>query len=151
VLRGALFERPGVSGDGRPHFEECARDWVRRADEEIRGGAGAVAATVVNDRAGRARHEIDVIGLDRGGSGGRAGVRLLGEAKATPTRRGPADLDRLERLKTLLHDRGHDTAGARLMIFSVAGFHPELTAIAGRRADVHLIDLPALLRGHPKP
>lgn len=130
-----------------PHFEECARDWVRRADDSIRGGAATIAATVMNEPSGRIRHEIDVIGLDRGaGSGaGRTTIRLIGEAKATITRRGLADLRRLERLKALLHDNGHDTATARFVIFSVAGFHPELVALAGQRSDVHLVDLPTLL------
>lgn len=133
-----------------PHFEHCARDWVRRAGDPIRGGAGTVAATVVNDRAGRARYEIDVIALDRGAGGSRTVIRLIGEAKATVARRGLSDLHRLERLKALLNDEGRDATDARLVVFSMAGFHPELVALAGRRPDVHLVDLPTLL-GQPAP
>jgi len=138
-----------------PHFEHCARDWVRRTGDPIRGGsvgggAGTVAATVVNDRAGRARHEIDVVALDRAAGGGRTVIRVIGEAKATITRRGLSELHRLERLKALLHDEGHDTTDARLVVFSMAGFHPELLALAGQRPDVHLVDLPTLL-GQPSP
>jgi hypothetical protein len=57
--------------------------------------------------------------------------------------------NRLERLKALLHDQGHDTATARLMIFSTAGFHPELMAVAAQRTDVHLVDLPTLFGQSP--
>lgn len=107
-----------------------------------------MAATVVNDRAGRARHEIDVIALDRGAGGGRAVVHLIGEAKATVTRRGPSDLHRLERLKGLLHEDGHDTTDTRMVVFSMAGFHSELVALASQRPEVHLVDLPTML-GQP--
>lgn len=132
-----------------PHFEHCARDWVRRAGDAIRDGAGTVAATVVNDRAGRARHEIDVIALDRAAGGSRAVVRLIGEAKATVTRRGPSDLHRLERLKDLLRDEGHDTTDAEFVVFSMAGFNSGLIALARQRPDVHLVDLPTMLGQTP--
>ncbi|MEU6743258.1 ATP-binding protein [Streptosporangium sandarakinum] len=126
-----------------PHFEECARDWLRRhPDPSLRGGTGLVASTVVNDKGGRAKHEIDVIALDK--RAGRAVVGLIGEAKATLVRRGPADLERLERLKEILRDQGHDVSSALLAIFSLEGFHPGLVETAGRRGDVLLVDLPAL-------
>lgn len=127
-----------------PHFEECARDWLRaHPDPAIRGHAGLVSATVVNDRRGQAKHEIDVIALDR--RSGRAGVSLIGEAKATLTRRTTADLDRLDRLKDLLAQHGHDTSPTVLAVFSTEGFHPDLIATARRRGDVLLVDLPTLL------
>jgi hypothetical protein len=46
----------------------------------------------------------------------------------------------------LLHDEGHDTTGARLVVFSMAGFHSELVALAGQRPDVHLVGLPHAAR-----
>jgi len=123
-----------------PHFEDCARAWLRgQTDPGVRRSAGQVTATVVNDRKGQAKHEIDVIALDR--RAGRAVIGLIGEAKATVTRRGVADLDRLDRLKTLLGEHGHDTTTATLAIFSLEGFHPELITTAQRRGDVLLVDL----------
>ncbi|MET8002420.1 ATP-binding protein [Nonomuraea glycinis] len=123
-----------------PHFEDCARAWLRgQADPAVRGSAGQVTATVVNGRKGQAKHEIDVIALDK--RAGRAIIGLIGEAKATVTGRGVADLDRLDGLKTLLGEHGHDTTAATLAIFSLEGFHPELIATAQRRGDVLLVDL----------
>ncbi|MGC5015962.1 ATP-binding protein [Streptosporangium sp. DT93] len=127
-----------------PHFEECSREWLRRRTVPSLGdGMSTVSSTVVNDRSGRARHEIDVIALDR--RSGRATVGLIGEAKATVVRRGPSDLERLDRLKETLGDQGHDVTNAKLAIFSLEGFHPDLVAIARRRGDVLLVDLPSLL------
>ncbi|GIH78497.1 ATPase AAA [Planobispora longispora] len=126
-----------------PHFEECSREWLRRhATSSILGETRTIASTVINDRGGRAKHEIDVIALTPGSD--RATVGLIGEAKATLVRRGPADLERLERLKTALHDQGHDVTGARLGLFSMEGFHPDLVTVARRRGDVLLVDLPSL-------
>jgi hypothetical protein len=126
-----------------PHFEECSREWLRRhADPSLRGGANMIASTVINDPRGRAKHEIDVIALSRGS--GRTTVSLIGEAKATLVRRGPADLERLDGLKEVLHGQGHDVTSARLAIFSLEGFHPDLATIARRRGDVLLVDLPSL-------
>ncbi|MEV4221698.1 ATP-binding protein [Nonomuraea sp. NPDC049725] len=123
-----------------PHFEDCARAWLRAQD----AGAGQVTATVVNDASGRAKHEIDVIALDK--RSGRAVVTLIGEAKATITKRGVADLDRLDRLRALLAEQGHDTSSATLAVFSLEGFHADLKATADRRDDVILVDLPTLLK-----
>ncbi|MEW9553530.1 hypothetical protein [Nonomuraea sp. NPDC050783] len=132
-----------------PHFESCARAWLRaRADPALRGHAGLVTATVVNDRRGQAKHEIDVVALDK--RAGRAEITLVGEAKATLTRRGTADLDRLDRLKALLAEHGHDTRKAVSALFSTEGFQPELVRLARRRRDVLLVDLPALVgEGEP--
>ncbi|MGN9840841.1 hypothetical protein ACTMTI_22230 [Nonomuraea sp. H19] len=126
-----------------PHFESCARAWLRaQADPALRGDAGLVTGTVVNDRKGQAKHEIDVVALDK--RSGRAHISLIGEAKATVTRRSVADLDRLDRLKELLTEHGHDTASAVLALFSMEGFQPDLVSAARRREDVLLVDLSAL-------
>lgn len=126
-----------------PHFEECSREWLRRhAAPSLRGGANTIASTVINDQGGRARHEIDVIALDR--RSGRTTVGLIGEAKATLVRRGPADLERLVRLREILRGQGHDVTSTRLAIFSLEGFHSDLVTIARRRGDVLLVDLPSL-------
>ncbi|MEU0565878.1 ATP-binding protein [Nonomuraea sp. NPDC005983] len=127
-----------------PHFEECARDWLRsQANPSLRGSAGQVTSTVVNDRNGQAKHEIDVVALDI--RSGRGVISLIGEAKATLTRRGVADLDRLDGLKALLDQHGHETSRAILALFSMEGFQPELVSAARRRGDVLLVELPTLL------
>ncbi|TMR90981.1 AAA family ATPase [Nonomuraea basaltis] len=127
-----------------PHFESCARAWLRaQADPALRGHAGLVTGTVVNDRKGQAKHEIDVVALDK--RSGRADISLIGEAKATVTRRSVADLDRLDRLKELLAEHGHDTSSAVSALFSMEGFQPDLVSAARRRGDVLLVDLSALL------
>ncbi|WP_084965701.1 ATP-binding protein [Thermoactinospora rubra] len=123
-----------------PHFEECCREWVRNA--EPYGAAEQVTATVVNDGKGQARHEIDVVALDR--HAGRATVHLIGEAKATVTPRGVADLDRLEHLRDLLARQGHETGSSVLALFSTEGFHRDLIDTARRRGGVLLVDLPTL-------
>ncbi|UBU12286.1 hypothetical protein [Nonomuraea gerenzanensis] len=69
---------------------------------------------MVNDRKGQAKHEIDVIALDK--KAGRTVVGVLGEAKATDTRRSVADLERLERLRGLLAEHGHGAASAVLLV-----------------------------------
>ncbi|MEO3872627.1 ATP-binding protein [Nonomuraea sp. B12E4] len=133
-----------------PHFESCARSWLRaRADPALRGEAGLVTSTVVNDRKGQAKHEIDVVALDK--RSGRAHISFIGEAKATLTRRGTADLDRLDRLKALLAEHGHDTTSSVLALFSTEGFRPDLVDAARRRGDVLLVDLPTLLGASDPP
>lgn len=133
-----------VAGVLGPHFELCAREWLRgQADPALRRDAGTVTATVVNDRKGQAKHEIDVIALDR--RAGRAVISVVGEAKATMTRRSQADLDRLDRLKGLLGEHGHDAASAVSALFSMEGFQPDLVDVARRRGDVLLVGLPSLL------
>ncbi|MFI7636518.1 ATP-binding protein [Nonomuraea sp. NPDC049400] len=127
-----------------PHFESCGRAWLRgQADPALRGNAGLVTGTVVNDRKGQAKHEIDVIALDK--RSGRATISLIGEAKATVTQRSMGDLDRLDRLKEVLTEHGHDTASTLLALFAMEGFQPDLVGTARRRGDVLLVDLPALL------
>ncbi|MGR6914639.1 AAA family ATPase [[Actinomadura] parvosata] len=133
-----------VAGVLGPHFELCAREWLRgQADPALRGNAGTVTATVVNDRKGQAKHEIDVIALDK--RAGRAVVSVVGEAKATVTRRSVADLERLERLRGALAEQGHDAGSAVLALFSMEGFQRDLVEVARRRGDVLLVGLPALL------
>ncbi len=127
-----------------PHFEQCARDWLRWHLAEVTDElTNLVASTVVNDRAGRARHEVDVVGLHR--NSGRATITFLGEAKATITARGPADLDRLDMIKEILRQQDHDVSAVRLGVFSLHGFTRELVAMAKRRTDVVLVDLPTLV------
>ncbi|HEX4224967.1 MAG TPA: ATPase [Pseudonocardiaceae bacterium] len=131
-----------------PHFESCARHWLRQyASDEIRAGSSTVAAAVVNDRTGKAKQEIDVLGLDR--TSNRTTIALIGEAKATVARRTVADLDRLDQIRTLLDEQGHDVSGARIALFATEGFHQDVIDTALRRGDVLLADLNTIFGDQP--
>ncbi|WP_322780413.1 ATP-binding protein [Frankia sp. Cas4] len=134
-----------------PAFEEIAREWtLRYACEETLGGpVGEVGRTVVNDRAGRAQHELDVVALAAGGrrGGGAPVVRAIGEVKDSDRPRSGADLARLDRVRALLVARGVEAAGAKLLLFGRAGFDPELQAAADRRSEVELVDIHRLYTG----
>lgn len=134
-----------------PHFEDLARTWVRRfAAEGTTGGpVGEVGSTVVNDRTGRAQVEVDVVGLARGQRRQTrdARVLVLGEAKASASPRGVADLARLDRVRSLLVARGVDASQARLLLFGRSGFDTDLAALAAARPDVELVDLERMWSG----
>ncbi|MFF4631793.1 AAA family ATPase [Streptomyces griseorubiginosus] len=131
-----------------PHFEDLARDFTRRYAHTLLPGGwpGPVGTTEVADQAARTKHEVDVIALAAGErpQAPRARIALLGEAKATAARRGTGDLERLERIRGLLADQGHDTAATTLVLYSLHGFYPDLVDLANRRDDLLLVDLPAL-------
>jgi uncharacterized protein len=131
-----------------PHFEHLARQWTTRHappstwDAEI----GEVGGTVVNDPAGRARHQVDVVGLAVGErrQAKHPRVVVLGEAKSASQPRRIADVERLDRIRALLVARGVRAEGARLALFGRSGFDAELRRLARRRADVVLVDLATL-------
>jgi len=104
---------------------------------------------VINDPAGRAQHEADVLVLapDEQRHARRAVITALGEAKATRRPRSLDDLARLEHIRSLLIDRGHDAGAARLLLFSPSGFGSELVTAARDRRGVELVDLPRLYHG----
>jgi AAA+ ATPase superfamily predicted ATPase len=127
-----------------PQFEETARDWVRLYGEpELEFTPGAVGTADIQDAAGRAKHELDVLVLAPGEKPRTKGLRisLLGEAKATVRRRGLEDLERLEHIRAVLNRDGHDATGAGLAVFSQHGFSQALIDAAAERTDVHLVDL----------
>ncbi|MGN9836820.1 AAA family ATPase [Nonomuraea sp. H19] len=124
-----------------PHLEELAREWVHRFAPDELGrpiGFGAVGFGSVQDNAGRAKHDIDVIAIEN------SRVHLIGEAKATLARRGLPDLERLDGIRVLLAREGHDTTDLITVLFSVTGFTPDLARTAASRADVVLVDLKRL-------
>ncbi|WP_024799830.1 hypothetical protein [Nocardia sp. BMG51109] len=98
-------------------------------------GFGDIGFGAVQDNPGRCRHEIDVLAM-----AGRR-VTAIGEAKATLDRRGLADLERLERIKQLLTDLGHEATEAVLLLFSTTGFTSDLERATQGRSDIRLIDL----------
>lgn len=138
----------GVLG---PHFEHLAREWTARfaSSETLGGEIGEVSRTVVNDRAGRTQHEVDVVALAAGQrrQAPSPTVRVLGEAKASDRPRTIADLQRLEHIRRLLVGRGVDADGARLHLFGRSGFDEQLRAAQRQRPDVVLVDLDRLYRG----
>jgi DNA-binding MarR family transcriptional regulator len=129
-----------------PHFEEMARFWVAHfASRETLGEqVGAVGTTVVSDPQGRATHQIDVVAT-AAGDGGK--VLALGEAKWRNEPMKEADLDRLVEARRLLDSRQRvNAAGARLLLFSPAGFTAGLRRRASRSEAV-LVDLERMYRG----
>jgi uncharacterized protein len=134
-----------------PAFEALAREWAaRHASEETLGGpCGEVGSTVVNDRAGKAQHEVDVVVLAAGQrrQGKHPVIRALGEAKDSDRPRGYADLARLEHIRHLLAAGGAQVAEAKLLLFGRAGFAPDVEEAAAQRPDVELIDLQRIRHG----
>lgn len=123
------------------HFEQLTRDWTARfGPDELpnHSDIGDVGFATIQDNHGKARYEIDVLGI----SGRR--ITVLGEAKATAGRRGTTDLARLQHIRTLLTDLGYDTTDTTLLLFATSGFTTDLTTSAAKRPDVALIDLDAL-------
>jgi AAA+ ATPase superfamily predicted ATPase len=131
-----------------PHFEQLARDFTFKfASPATTGGAVAsVGPAVINDDKARAQHELDVVATTRLTSGASE-VIAIGEAKHTGRARTVADLDRLERIRTLLVARGAAPTATKLLLFSANGFDRNLTQAAASREDVELIDLDRLYNG----
>lgn len=134
----------GVLG---PHFERTCVEWTaRHAGDRWPEPIGEVGPTVVNDRAGRAQHQLDVVALPRGvpRHTGDAVPVVLGEAKASHRRRTLADLERLDHVRALLVGRGVPAGGAALALFARSGFDRDLQRVAAHREEVHLVDLAEL-------
>ncbi|UUU30799.1 ATP-binding protein [Streptomyces sp. CA-210063] len=131
-----------------PHYESLARSWTLQHAHAVLpdGLPGPVGTTEVPDPAARTRHEVDVIALSLGErpQSPRARIALLGEVKATAARRGVSDLQRLEHIRDLLSVQGYDTSEVTLALFSLYGFHADVTELAKRRPDVLLVDLETL-------
>jgi hypothetical protein len=74
-----------------------------------------------------------------------------GEAKATVSPRGLADVERLEHIRALLAEQGHRTQDAVLALFSLHGFDRNLLAAAEQRSDLLLVELDTLYGQQPGP
>lgn len=131
-----------------PHFETLARTWTLQHAHAILpdGLPGPVGTTEIPDPGARTKHEVDVIALAFGErpQSPRTRIALLGEAEATASRRGMGDLQRLERVRDLLTEQGHDTSGVTLALFSLYGFHADVVELARERRDLLLVDLETL-------
>jgi hypothetical protein len=110
-----------------------------------------VGSAEIADPAARTRHEVDVLALAPGErpQSPRAGIALIGEAKATVQPRGLKDIERLEHIRSLLAGQGHRSGDAVLALFSLHGFHPDAVEAARRRRDILLIDISALYGDAP--
>lgn len=131
----------GVLG---PHFEQLCRSWVAQfaAPETLGGIPATVGPGAVNDTAGRARYEVDIVALSDPGPSQRQ-VLALGEAK-WGEQMGLAHLDRLRHIRVLLEHRpGIDATTAQLLCASGVGFTPELRAAADAGGAI-LVDLERL-------
>jgi AAA+ ATPase superfamily predicted ATPase len=133
-----------------PRFEELVRQWaVQFASPDTLGGVVAqVGRGSLTNAAERAAYELDVLAVGEPpvGQGPRA-LLAVGEAK-WGTRLGLAQLDRLERARSLLRQRpGVDSSSTRLLLASAAGFTDDLVTVAQRRQDVVLVDLERLYTG----
>lgn len=119
-----------------PHFEQLAREHVRRIGETLMGAPiVTVGATVVNDRHDHAAHELDIVALGPGTGPGHRVIEVIGETKLRELDAG--DLSRLERIRTVLR-RAED---AHIVLASASGFAGGLETEATDRIDVHLVDL----------
>jgi hypothetical protein len=131
-----------------PHFEDLARAWTSQfASRATLGGRPSrVGHTQVNDTRNRSRLELDVVAISGNPNVERPAILAIGEAKGGSVRRGLADLRRLEHGRALLAERTEASA-SRLLLFSRAGFGPDLVAEARSRNDIELIDLARLYVG----
>ncbi|OIV38643.1 ATPase [Mangrovactinospora gilvigrisea] len=136
-----------------PHFEQLARAHAAThlLTERPELPIGHTGSTEVPDPAKRTQHEVDVLALAPGESPRKAhrSITVIGEAKATAAPRAIADLDRLARIRDLLTAQGHRTEHALLVLYSLAGFWPDLEQHAAKRPDVLLVDLAALYGDGP--
>lgn len=130
-----------------PHFEQICRHWTRHlAPAGIFGEhPNRVGTGTVNDAAGRASYEVDLVafGLD---DDNRRPLIAIGEAK-WGERMDRGHLDRLRRVRALLVAQGRPGAErAKLACFGGAGFDDELTRAAEQDGDIVLIGLEDLYR-----
>jgi hypothetical protein len=130
-----------------PHFEAVAREWclAYAAPATLGGPAGRVQPATLPCREHRTDHELDVVvttveahAADR--------VTAIREAQWHGEPVGVGQLQRLEHIRALLPSR-RAPEPPRLLLFSRAGFSPDLSRAARRRPDVELIDLARLYRG----
>ncbi len=119
-----------------PHFEQLAREHLRRIGETLIGAPiVTVGTTVINDRDDHSAHELDIVALGPGTGPQRRVIEAIGEAKLRELDAG--DLSRLEHIRTVLHGAAH----AHIVLVSASGFTRGLVAEVANRIDVHLVDL----------
>lgn len=124
-----------------PHFEQLAREHIRRVGGTFIGAPiVTVGTTVINNRDDRSAHELDIVALGPGTGPRHRTIGAIGEAKLRELDVG--DLSRLERIRSMLERAEHVRAErAQIVLVSASGFAHSLLNATANRADVHLIDL----------
>ena len=134
-----------------PHFETICRLWVNRyaSPETLGGPTGPARRLQFNHRDRTRSFELDIAApaLEPASGRRRVVIQAIGEAKAA--RLGLSDLARLDRIAGLLdgHQRMSPAATTKRLLFSMAGFTPDLSEAAHHRPDTELIDLDRLYEG----
>lgn len=100
---------------------------------------------MVIDRARRARHEVDIVGLGHRVEGAQRPLWMLGECKFG-RELDLDDLDRLRRIRELLSPR-LDTTSTHLLLVGGGGFSSALRQAAADDTAVVLVDLDRLYHG----
>jgi hypothetical protein len=130
-----------------PTFEQMCRTWTEEfadTDETLGGDPASVAQAVLNNQAGRSQLQLDIVVKDS-----RREVIAIGEAKAGETM-ATRHLTRLREATELLRAHHKIPLGAqpKLLLFSGAGFTPELTEAAEASSGiVQLVGLDRLYSG----
>jgi AAA+ ATPase superfamily predicted ATPase len=130
-----------------PSFEQMCRAWTEEfadPDETLGGIPASVAQAVLSDRMGRSQVQLDLVVKDS-----RREVLAIGEVKSGETMT-TRHLTRLREAAELLRAQHKipEDAQPRLLLFSGAGFTPELTeAEAASDRTVQLIGLDRLYVG----
>lgn len=128
-----------------PAFEELAREWTAHhaGNDTLGGPVDEVGSTVVNDAGERRQYELDVVALATGQrrQAKNPVIRVIGEARDSDQPRTLGDLERLERIRGLLVARGARVGSAKLILYGLSGFSPDLRALSDDRSDVELVDL----------
>jgi uncharacterized protein len=130
-----------------PAFEHLVRDWAdHEASQSTLGGnvTAVGASTLGRSFGGPDSAQLDLVAIERSPAG-KQRVLAIGECKHRVRPVGVAVLERLERLRERL--AGKQPGVIKLLVACDAGFERELVRVAGKRADVELVDADRLLAG----
>jgi len=124
-----------------PHLEDLARSWCSEyaAPETLGGLPSRCEPALIACREHKTNHELDVVAV-ADPPGEKSRILAIGEVKAASWPAGINQLERLRHIRSLL-PADSITNVPRLLLFSRRGFTSGLTAEAGSRSDVDLIDL----------
>lgn len=127
-----------------PSFEQICRTWTEEfadPDDDLGGDPAVVAQAVLNDRAGKTQHQLDLVVKDSDG-----GVLAIGEAKSGET----VSMSHLTRLRHAVdlirgQQRLSEDFQPKLLLFSGTSFNPELAREAeASNGTIQLIGLDRL-------
>ena len=122
------------------HLERLVREWaLLDAGTELLSGRPTICGPSVVGPS-KQRIQLDVVAVETTPRGGRR-VCTIGEVKSGRQPVGLAELDRLDAAVGFLPEQ---TSSPKRLLVARGGFTRELSARAGRRTDVELVDLPRL-------